>query len=175
MLTFPRWKGERTTRAAHAPRRIALHGLVEARVVRRPQRRRSARCRPGTRCHSRISGHEHARLVGRRRCTRHEGNLTGGQSRGFAQTLCGGDSGARRRSAHSREQRRRSGSRRKAVSFKHRGRNCDAKLRVELVPFYRHALPIRTARPNATRFRSTGKSDVDSSRKSLNYREYTRG
>lgn len=32
-LPFPRWKGEHTTQAAHAPHGVALHGLQEARAV----------------------------------------------------------------------------------------------------------------------------------------------
>jgi hypothetical protein len=168
-LTFPRWKGEHTRRAAHAPRRRALRGLQEAHAAGCLPRRRSARCRAGERCQSAVTGARHAISDVGRRCMGHEGNAisplrgrrTGNgsaatchESEAYARTqeasVDDGDSGASRRSARRREQRRRNGSRHQtSVSFEHGCRMRDVGLRVELVPFYRHALPMRTARPDA--------------------------
>lgn len=173
LLTFPRWKGEHTRRAAHAPRRRALHGLQEARAGGCPQRCRSSRCRPGESCHTCRSGVGHIRRVVGRRCSGRERNdIARGapahrttaariDRRSAARTPVGdahghdgrnvsSDSGASRRFTQRREQRRRNGSRdRSVVSFERGGRNRDAGLQEELVPFYRHALPMRTARPDA--------------------------
>ena len=61
-----------------------------------------------------------------------------------------GDSGARRRSAHRREQRRRNrGLNRTAVRHARGGRRSDRGLLEELVPLYGHALPMRIAHPVA--------------------------
>lgn len=194
-LTFPRWKGEHTRRAAHAPRRRVLHGLQEARVAGCLPRRRSARSRPGQACHGAPMSARHANSVVGRRCRSDEGHAvsrrrarraqrdaaaTGRQTGGLARTpgRSGGhgDSGARRRSAGKREQRRQSGRRhRTPVGSEHWCRKRDMRLRVELVPFYRHALPMRTARPMPRERGSSGMPDVDSPRKSLNSRQYTRG
>lgn len=150
MLPFPRWKGERTTRAAHAPRRVALRGLQETRVVGAPRRtRRRETATMGRRCSGLLRN---------------------------ARTPDLGDGGARRRSALQRDQRRRNrGRRRSAFSLAHEGRRSDGILPMELVSFYRHALPMRTARPESPHLLRSGKSDVDSARKSLNSREYTCG
>lgn len=167
-LTFPRWKGEHTRRAAHAPRRRVLRGLQEAHVAGCLPRRCRGRCRAGESCHTPETGRQHANLVVGRRCRECHGHALSYPRRGHgraadaathveggedARTHGGaksGDSGASRRSAHRREQRRRNGSRRQmAVSFGHWCRERDVGLRVELVPFYRHAFPMRTARPDA--------------------------
>jgi hypothetical protein len=79
-----------------------------------------------------------------------EGVVGGDDTKTARLTHRDGDSGASRRSAHRREQRRRNrGLNRTAARHAKGGRRSDRGLFKELVPLYGHALPMRIAHPVA--------------------------